>query len=122
MCGSLIGQCGDGKCEHENFHMDVIKAFHVHIMFRYDEINTSCQFSLHTLARWGGEGEGGAKENPNPCHALPLKIQRWGVVEIGVSCKARKGTWSFSIVMKCLRESRKGPLRKCTRDDRRHVG
>jgi hypothetical protein len=35
---------------------------------------------------------GGERENLNPCHALPLKIQTWGVVEIGVSCKARKGT------------------------------
>jgi hypothetical protein len=52
----------------------------------------------HLQGRWGCE-----KENPNPCHALPLKIQTWGVVEIGVSCKARKGTRSFSIVMKCSR-------------------
>jgi hypothetical protein len=80
--------------------MDVIKAFHVHIMFHYDKIDiSSCRFSLHALAREGGC----EKENPNPCHALPLKIQTWGVVEIGVSCKARKGTRSFSIVMKCSR-------------------
>jgi hypothetical protein len=35
--------------------MDVIKAFHVHILFRYDEIDiSSCDFSLHTLVEGGG--------------------------------------------------------------------
>ncbi len=60
--------------KNENFHMDVIKAFHIHILFHYDKIDTSsCKLSLHTLAK-GGEG-GGERDNLNPCCALPLKIQ-----------------------------------------------
>jgi len=91
-------------------------AFHVHILFCCGEINiSSCELSLHALQKggWGGR----KRKNLNPCHALPLKIQTWGVVEIGVSWDA--GTRSFSIVMKCLRESRKGPPGKCTRDDKK---
>jgi hypothetical protein len=35
--------------------MDVIKAFHVHILFHYDRIDiSSCDFSLHTLVERGG--------------------------------------------------------------------
>jgi hypothetical protein len=88
------------------FYMNLIKTFRVHILFHYDRINTSsCKLSLHAVAKVRGERE---RENPNPCHTLPLKIQTCRVMEIGVSREARKGTQSFSVVMKCLRESRKG--------------
>jgi hypothetical protein len=91
-------------------------AFHIHILFCCDKINiSSCELSLHVFAKGGG-----GRKNLNPCHALPLIIQTWGVVDIGVSWEA--GTRSFSIVMKCLRESRKGPPGKCTRDDKRQMG
>jgi hypothetical protein len=73
-----VGQCGDNKCSHdENFHMDVIRAFHIHILFHSNKIDTSsCKFSLHALAKGWVRGEG-ERENPNPCHVLLLKIQTW---------------------------------------------
>jgi len=65
--------------------MDVIRSFHIHFLFHYDGIDTSFrELSLHALAKGGGGG-GKERENPSPCPALPLKIQTWGVVEIGVS-------------------------------------
>ncbi len=80
---NVKSQCGDDKCsQSENFHIDVIGAFHVHIMVCYDRIDTfSCKFSLHALAN--------DRENPNPCHVLLLKIQTWGVVETAISHEAR---------------------------------